>query len=383
MNYKIKYPFLDLATVNARYIDQLHQAASRVIDSGRYIGGTEVEEFEHELAQFCKAPHAIGVANGLDALRLVLMAWQELGLVSPGDGVIVPGNTFIASVLAIVHARLKPVFVDPDVETYCLSGEAVERACQADKSIKVLMPVHLYGKVAWDADVAECVRKRNLLVIEDAAQSIGAISRSPGLFGSRRAGALGHAGAFSFYPTKNIGALGDAGAVVTHSFELARTVRQLANYGSDKRYHNIFAGVNSRLDPIQAAMLRAKLPDTAQANSRRFERAVAYNNVIDHPLVTKPRISPQVTDSVWHQYVIRVGNGRRNHLKDYLLSQGVETDIHYPIPPHLQPCFATMPHGELPVSELLANEVLSLPISDCTSVADAAAIGRIINSFPS
>lgn len=378
---QIQYPFLDLSDVNRQYMAQLHEAALRVIDSGRYIGGPEVELFEKELAAACKAPYAVGVASGLDALRLVMMAWIELGMLRKGDGVIVPANTFIASVLAIVQAGLRPVFVDPDPATFCIDAQAIETACSADSSIKAVMPVHLYGRVAWSSDMARSISSRNLLVIEDAAQAIGAIATVTGLFGSRRAGALGHAGAFSFYPTKNIGALGDAGAVVTHSKELADAVRAIANYGTDRRYHNIYAGINSRLDPIQAAMLRAKLPDTTQANSRRFERAVAYNNVITHPLVTKPIISPQVTDSVWHQYVVRIHNGQRDNMRRHLEANGVQTDIHYPIPPHLQPCFANLAHPHLPVAELLADEVLSLPISDCTSVADAAAIGRIINQF--
>lgn len=379
---EIKYPFLDLATVNNRYAADIHEAAACVIDSGRYIGGEAVNKFERQLAGLTGAPYCVGVSNGLDALRLILMAWQELGQLCKGDGIIIPANTYIASVIAAVQAGLRPVLVDPDPLTHNLSAGAIERACCADTGIKAVMPVHLYGRVAWDNAIAETVRRYNLLAIEDTAQAIGAIAVSPGLFGSRRAGALGHAGAFSFYPTKNIGALGDAGAIVTHSKELSDAVRALANYGSDRRYHNIYCGLNCRLDPIQAAILSVKIPDTQSANARRFERAVAYNNVISHPLVIKPIISPQVTDSVWHQYVIRVTGGRRDDMRRYLAAEGVGTDIHYPVPPHLQPCFSQLAVGPLPIAEQLAAEVLSLPISDCTSVADAAAIGRIINRFP-
>lgn len=379
---EIKYPFLDLATVNERYAAGLREAATGVIDSGRYIGGEAVSAFERQMAELTGAPYCVGVSNGLDALRLILMAWQELGQLNRGDAIIIPANTYIASVLAAVQAGLRPVLVDPDPITHNLTAEAIERACGADTGIKAVMPVHLYGRVAWDSDIAEAIRRHNLLAVEDSAQAIGAIAVSPGLFGSRNAGALGHAGAFSFYPTKNIGAVGDAGAVITHSRELAEAVRALANYGSDQRYHNIYCGLNCRLDPIQAAMLSVKLPDTRSANARRFERAVAYNNVISHPLVVKPLISPQVTDSVWHQYVIRVTGGRRDEMRRYLAAEGVGTDIHYPVPSHLQPCFATLDHGPLPVAEQLASEVLSLPVSDCTSVADAAAIARIINRFP-
>lgn len=378
---KVRFPFLDLSDVNRNYIEALRSAATRVVDSGRYIGGPEVELFEKDLASQCHAPYAIGVSTGLDALRLILSAWIEMGMLKKDDGVIVPGNTFIASLLAIVHAGLRPVIVDPDPATFCLSAQGIEQACRTTDGIKAVMPVHLYGNVAWNEEIARVVADNRLLVIEDTAQAIGAIAPSQGLFGSDRAGALGHAGAFSFYPTKNIGALGDAGAVVAHDATLATVIRQLANYGSDRRYHNIYAGFNCRLDPIQAAMIRAKLPDTLSANSRRFARAVAYGNEIRNPLVITPRISPNVTDQVWHQYVIRVRNGHRNQLKEYLACEGVETDIHYPIPPHLQPCFSHLPHQPLPVSEQLAEEVLSLPISDTTSVADAAEIARIINRF--
>lgn len=378
---KIRFPFLDLAEVNRRYLDGLQAAAARVIDSGRYVGGPECEAFEKELAAMCQAPHAVGVSNGLDALRLIMMAWQELGLLSAGDGVIVAANTYIASILAIIQAGLTPVLTDPDPTTMNLSAEGIRRAAKANPRARAVMPVHLYGRVAWDEAMRREVTERNLLVIEDNAQAIGAIASTDGLFGSRRSGAIGHAGAFSFYPTKNVGALGDAGAVVTHSAELAAAVRALANYGSDRRYHNIYVGLNCRMDPLQAAMLRVKLPDMRWANARRFERAVAYRNVIDHPLVIKPGISPQVNDSVWHQYVIRVTDGQRDNMRRYLLDNGVETDIHYAVPPHLQPCLSGLSHPALPVTEILADEVLSLPISDTTSVADAAEIGRIINRF--
>lgn len=378
---QVRFPFLDLSDVNRNYIDELHNAAIRVIDSGRYIGGVEVKLFEESLATACQAPHAIGVSTGLDALRLILSAWVEMGKLKKNDGVIVPANTFIASVLAIVHAGLRPVFVDPDPETFCISASGIDQACETDSGIKAVMPVHLYGNVAWNQEIRRTITDRELLVIEDTAQAIGAVSTEQGLFGSAHAGALGHAAAFSFYPTKNIGALGDAGAIVTHDTELATTVRQLANYGSDRRYHNIYAGFNCRLDPIQAAMIRAKLPDTLAANSRRFARVVAYENEIRHPLVIRPRISPNVTDQVWHQYVIRVVDNHRDEVQKHLADNGVETDIHYPIPPHRQPCFSYLPKQHLPISDQLASEVLSLPVSDTTSVADAAEIARIINRF--
>lgn len=376
-----RFPFLDLGEINRGYYSGLCEAAERVIASGRYIGGEEVERLECEMAEMCRAPYAVGVSNGLDALRLIMAAWVETGLLSRGDGVIVAANTYIASILAIIHSGLRPVLVDPDEKTLNLSAEGVEKACMADEGVKAVMPVHLYGRVAWDKDLREIVTRKELLIIEDAAQAIGAIAPGPGLFGSRHAGALGHAGAFSFYPTKNIGALGDGGIVVTHSKRMADTVRALANYGKTSQYHNEYAGFNCRLDPLQAAMLRVKLGDTRNVNARRFERAVAYNNVISHPLVIKPEITPQVTDQVWHQYVVRIPEGRRDRMRLYLADNGVETALHYPVPPHCQPCLRSLLHSPLPVTEKLASEILSLPISDCTPVADAAAIGRIINSF--
>lgn len=378
-NYR--FPFLDLGEINRGYYSGLCEAAERVIASGRYIGGEEVERLECEMAEMCRAPYAVGVSNGLDALRLIMSAWVETGILSRGDGVIVAANTYIASILAIIHSGLRPVLVDPDEKTLNLSAEGVEKACMTDEGVKAVMPVHLYGRVAWDKDLREIVTRKELLVIEDAAQAIGAIAPGPGLFGSRHAGALGHAGAFSFYPTKNIGALGDGGIVVTHSKRMADTVRALANYGKTSQYHNEYAGFNCRLDPLQAAMLRVKLGDTRNVNARRFERAVAYNNVISHPLVIKPEITPQVTDQVWHQYVVRIPEGRRDRMRLYLADNGVETALHYPVPPHCQPCLRSLLHSLLPVTEKLASEILSLPISDCTPVADAAAIGRIINSF--
>lgn len=378
-NYR--FPFLDLGEINRGYYSGLCEAAERVIASGRYIGGEEVERLECEMAEMCRAPYAVGVSNGLDALRLIMTAWVETGLLSRGDGVIVAANTYIASILAIIHSGLRPVLVDPDEKTFNFSAEGVEKACMADERVKAVMPVHLYGRVAWDKDLREIVTRKELLVIEDAAQAIGAIAPGPGLFGSRHAGALGHAGAFSFYPTKNIGALGDGGIVVTHSKRMADTVRALANYGKTSQYHNEYAGFNCRLDPLQAAMLRVKLGDTRNVNARRFERAVAYNNVISHSLVIKPEITPQLTDQVWHQYVVRIPEGRRDRMRLYLADNGVETALHYPVPPHCQPCLRSLLHSPLPVTEKLASEILSLPISDCTPVADAAAIGRIINSF--
>ena len=373
------YKFLDLKDVNAPYMDELIEAARRVIESGRYIGGEEVEGLEHELAEMVGTDYAVAVSNGLDALRLSLRALIELGRLKKGDGVIVPANTYIASVLAICDAGLRPILVDPDPDTMNLSAEGINSAMSSE--VKAVMPVHLYGRVAWNDEMRETIERNRLTVVEDCAQSIGAIATADGLGGKRNAGALGHAGAFSFYPTKNIGALGDAGAVTTSDAELAKAVRALANYGSDHRYHNIYQGFNCRMDPIQAAMLRVKLPHTRSENADRFALALAYSRTIDNPYVITPYMSKAVTDCVWHQYVIRVVDGRRDMFKQQLAEAGVDTDIHYAVAPHMQPCFSTLEHKPLPLTEKLASEVLSLPIAHGTSVEDAANISEIINSI--
>ncbi|MCM1354775.1 MAG: DegT/DnrJ/EryC1/StrS family aminotransferase [Staphylococcus sp.] len=375
----MKYPFLDLGQVNAPYIDELIAASERVIRSGRYIGGEEVAQLESELAALLGAPFVIGVSNGLDALRLILRAYVEMGVMRPGDEVIYPANTYIATVLAITDAGLVPVAADIDertmnLDTSLLEGLVTERT-------RAIMPVHLYGRVIWDGRLVEVARRYGLKIIEDCAQALGARTLATGLHDSHHAGALGDAAGISFYPTKNVGALGDAGAVVTHDPELAATVRALANYGSNRRYHNIYCGFNCRLDPIQAAMLRVKISHLSEENADRFARALAYQRTIDHPAVTLPLMTREVTDHVWHQYVIRVAAPHRDRFRTLLEEQGVGTDIHYAIPPHLQPCYSSLVHGPLPVTERLADEIVSLPIATGTSVADAAEIGRIINTI--
>lgn len=375
-----RYDFLDLKKANEPYLDELREAALRVIDSGRYIGGKEVEELETEIGEMMHAPYVVGVSNGLDALRLTLRAWIINGRLNQGDEVIVTANTYIASVLAITDAGLRPRLVEPDSHTLNLDTSRLEAALTP--STRAVMPVHLYGRVCWDETLRDFVKEHELLVIEDAAQSIGARATVAGLYGSDRSSALGDAGCLSFYPTKNIGALGDAGAVVTHDAETAATVRALANYGSDRRYHNICQGFNCRLDPIQAAMIRVKLRHTDEENADRFARALAYEREITNPAVIKPAISRHVVDQCWHQYVVRVPADRRDYFRSELLDRGVVTDIHYAVPPHRQPCYAdTLGKQSYPVTEQLASEIVSLPVGPGTSVADAAEIGRIINAI--
>ncbi len=373
------YPFLDLGLVNAPYMEDMAKAADRVIRSGRYVGGGENEAFENLLAKMTEVPFAVGVSNGLDALRLILRGYVELGVMKEGDEIIVPGNTYIASVLAISDAGLVPVLVDADAETMNIDTSLIER--HITPRTRGIMTVHLYGRVAWDETLVDVARRYGLKVIEDNAQGIGGLAATDGLSGTRRTGGLGDAAAFSFYPTKNIGAVGDAGAVTTHDEDLAKAVRALANYGSDRRYHNIYRGFNCRLDPIQAAMLAVKLPHTDKINADRFERAITYSRCINHPDIITPLQSKSVTDNVWHQYVIRVREGKREDFIKSLREAGVGCDIHYAVPPHRQPCYSDLTHSPLPVTELLADEVVSLPISEGTTVKDAAEISEIINNI--
>lgn len=375
----MRYPFLDLGKVNEPYFDELAEAAGRVIRSGRYIGGEEVEAFESQLAEMLGAPFVVGVSNGLDALRLIIRAYISLGVFAEGDEIIYPANTFIATVLAISDAGLIPVPVDIDEGTLNIDISLTEQAVSG--RTRAIMPVHLYGNVVWSKKLVDIARKYNLKIIEDCAQALGARTLETGLHDSPFAGALGDAAAISFYPTKNVGALGDAGAVVTHDELLARTVRTLANYGSDRRYHNIYCGFNCRLDPMQAAMLRVKLRYLSQENADRFERALAYQRTIKRDDIVLPEITRTVTDQVWHQYVVRVTGGKRDLFRSLLDEKGVGTEIHYAVPPHMQPCYSGMRHGPLPVAERVADEIVSLPIATGTSVADAVEIGNIINGL--
>lgn len=372
----MRYPFLDLGRVNAPYAGELHEAALRLIDSGRYVGGPEVESFERELAANTGVLYAVGVSNGLDAMRLIFRAYMELGRLRPGDGVIVPANTYIASVLAVTDCGLEPVFVEPDERTLNLDTSLVERAL--NDNVKAVLTVHLYGRPCYDGVLADVARRHNLIIVEDNAQAIGADASTPSPAGSYRTGSLGDAAAFSFYPTKNVGALGDAGAVTTRDEELANAVRALANYGSDRRYHNIYEGLNCRLDPMQAAFLNVKLKYLARETAHRRELASVYNDNIVNPLIAKPLLD-NPDGSVWHQYVVRCAC--REEFRNFLTINGVGTDIHYAVPPHRQPCYARYSGLSLPVTDRLVAEVVSLPVSSCTSAEDALEISQIINDF--
>lgn len=367
----MKYKFLDLSDTNRPWLPQLQAAALGVVASGRYVGGPEVENFEHALATATgEGIQAIGTGNGLDALRLIFRAYIEDGVMQPGDEVIVPANTYIASILAITDNGLRPVMVDASLSTLNMDTRLIEQAITP--RTRAILTVHLYGRICFDDIMLEAARAHGLKIVEDNAQAIGAMTAD-----GRISGSLGDAAAFSFYPTKNIGALGDAGAVTTRDPRLAAAVRALRNYGSDRQYHNIFKGLNSRLDPLQAAFLSVKLPGLADECARRRELARAYDSTILSPLVAKPPMSGN--DMVWHQYVVMTS--RRDEFRQFLADNGVETAVHYPLAPHRQPCMAEYAHLHLPFADKIAAEVVSLPMGHSTSAADAREIACIINRF--
>lgn len=377
----MRYPFLDLKAAGAPLMEELQEAATRVIASGWYLRGEETAALEREMATLCQTDHCVAVSNGLDALRLVLRAWLEMGRVHPGDKVAVQANTYIASVLAITDSGLTPVLIDPYDRTFNLHPALLELELEKQPDIKALMPVHLYGTPCWGFGMSELIEKHNLLVLEDNAQAIGARAAWPGLHGTKTTGSLGHAAATSFYPTKNVGALGDAGCVTTNDAELAATVRALANYGSDTRYHNIYRGFNCRMDEMQAALLRVKLRHLSEETARRQAVAEAYNEAIMSPYVIKPDIDPGMRQ-VWHQYVVQVASPMRDAFRQHLAAGGVGTDIHYAVPPHRQPCYSNeFGNLDLPVTDTLAGRVVSLPIAPPITVDDARAIAEIINRF--
>ena len=344
-------PFLDLKTINAQMQEEIEQAALRVLRSGWYILGEELQNFEKQFAQWCGVEHVIGVANGLDALTLTLRAWKELGLIKEGDEVIVPANTYIASILAITENRLKPVLVEPDTITFNIDINKIEAVITS--KTRVILPVHLYGRLVDMPALLKLAKQYDLLVLEDAAQAHGAALEG------KKAGAWGNAAGFSFYPGKNLGALGDAGAITTNNLELANVLRALRNYGSHKKYHNQYQGVNSRLDEIQAAILAVKLKYLDMQTRQRQAIASAYQQYIANPDIVLPHAGVE-QQHVWHLFVIK--SDKRQQLQAYLHSHGIETGIHYPIAPHQQPAYACFKHMSLPISEKLHQQVLSLPI---------------------
>ncbi len=377
-------PFLDLKAINTQYREELIQACTNVIDSGWYIQGNECKEFEKEFAEYCGSKYAIGVANGLDALTLILRAYKELGVMQSGDEVIVPSNTYIATILAISENDLLPVLVEPDSETYLIDPDKIEE--KITSKTKAIMPVHLYGQTCQMDKINTIAKKHNLKVIEDSAQSHGAY------YGKRRSGNLGDASGFSFYPGKNLGALGDGGAVTTDDKALADAIRALGNYGSQKKYENIYKGTNSRLDEIQAAMLRVKLRHLDDEIDHRRETANYYiehikNSNIILPIQNCPTEIPlgakfniqNYQNHVWHLFVVKCS--QRDSLQKYCLQNGVQTLIHYPIPPHRQKAYSEWNNESYPVSEKIHAQVLSLPISGIQTLEDTEKVIKVINNW--
>lgn len=362
--------FLDLYKINQREKQALMDAFERVIDSGWFIQGKEVEAFEEGFAHYCCVQHCIGVANGLDALSLIIKAYKELGVLTDGDEVIVPANTFIASILAISANNLTPVLVEPDIHTFLINVDAIE--AHISPRTKAIMPVHLYGQLCDMVNISRLAKKHGLKVIEDAAQAHGAVQSN------NRAGSLGDAAGFSFYPGKNLGALGDGGAVTTNNAQLAEVVRTLANYGSSEKYHNKHKGVNSRLDEIQAALLRVKLRQLDADTAKRQAVAKRYLVEINNPKIILPEV--KTTEShVWHLFVIRTAN--RDTLQAYLQQAGVQTQIHYPIPPHKQEAYPEWHHLRFPVTEKIHREVLSLPMSPVLNKEEIDQVISLLNAY--
>jgi dTDP-4-amino-4,6-dideoxygalactose transaminase len=363
-------PFADVHAINARHAEALKAAAARVIDSGRYVLGDELAAFESEFAAYCGATHAIGVGNGLDALSLIFRGYRELGLLHDGDEVIVPGNTFIASLLAVSENRLVPVPVEPDPDTFNLDPERARAAI--GPRTRAILAVHLYGQLADMPALAELARAHDLLLIEDAAQAHGAARDG------HRAGSFGDAAGFSFFPTKNFGALGDAGAVVTRDAQLARKVRALRNYGSEIKYHHLHQGVNSRMDEIQAAMLRVKLECLEADNALRRRVAKRYRDGIANPRIALPQARSEESH-VWHIFAVR--SRERDALQRHLSQHGIQSGIHYPVPPHRQPAYPALWKTDLPLTERLHREVLSLPIGPTLSEESIGQVIRACDSF--
>lgn len=363
--------FLDLQKINLAHQHEIEERLLQTFRSGWYLLGNEVKNFEQNLKNYLGAEEVIGVANGLDALRLILRGYIEMGIMQPGDEVIVPANTYIASVLAISDNGLVPVLVEPDPQTFNLDISKIEEKITA--KTKAVMIVHLYGRVVWSEELVALANKHQLKIIEDNAQAIGAEWKGI------KTGNLGDAAGFSFYPGKNLGALGDGGAVSCKDAELAKTIRALANYGSNQKYVNIYKGLNSRLDEIQAAVLDVKLKFIDEENARRREIAKRYLSEIKNDKIVLPVNPEDEKEHVWHLFVIRTQE--REKLQNYLTDNGVQTLIHYPIPPHKQQAYKEMNDLNFPVTEQIHEEVLSLPISPVMDDDEVSAVIEAINKY--
>ncbi len=374
---QINIPFYDLKSINSRYIDSFSSSLKRVVMSGIHMIGKETEAFENNFSRYCGTKYCVGVGNGLDALTLCLRAYIELGFMSDGDEVLVPANTYIASILAIEDSRLKPVLVEPDLRTYNIDVEKIEALITS--RTKAIMVVHLYGHPAEMDLINRVALKYNLKIIEDAAQAHGA------MYKNNTAGSLGDAGCFSFFPGKNLGALGDAGAVTTNDYEMSMMIRSLRNYGEDnfsnlssRKYKNSFKGRNSRMDEIQAAFLSTKLEDLQSDTEKKRECAMYYLKNIDNSKIILPYISDW-SKPAWHLFVIRTDY--REQLKEYLENLGIKTLIHYPIPPHKQKAFSEWNHLSYPITEKIHDEVISIPLYPLLSMEEKKYIVNALNNY--
>lgn len=370
----MKVPFLDLKKINYEYTSEFNDLFESFLSSGRYILGSEVEQFENDFSQYCGTSSCIGVANGLDALKIVLMAWKELGHVTSGDEVIVPSNTFIASVLAIIEAGLKPVLVEPNSDSLTIDVLNIEKAIT--QKTRVVMAVHLYGKLGMVDEITKLCKRYDLLLLEDAAQAHGAQKIG------KMSGSFGDAAAFSFYPGKNLGALGDGGAITTSDLELANTVKAIRNYGSLARYEHLYSGVNSRLDELQAGILRIKLKKLNTDNENRRRVAKFYSKNIKNPLIKIPVQDfkgDAALDNVYHLFVIR--SERRNELQKFLADKSIETLIHYPKSIPFQSATKAWFTGNFTKTKQLETEILSLPISQVMNDDQIHYVVNICNSF--
>ena len=372
----MKVPFLSLKDVTAMHGEEIQAAVKRVIDSGWYLQGKENEVFERNYADYIGTKYCIGCANGLDALIWIYRAYIELGVMQPGDEVIVPANTYIASILAITENGLTPVLIEPNPDTLEIDDNRIEAAITS--RTKSILIVHLYGRLAMTEKIADLCKKYDLKLVEDNAQAHGC------KYNGKRTGSLGDAAGHSFYPGKNLGALGDGGAVTTNDEDLAKAIRALANYGSQKKYVFKYSGRNSRLDEIQAAILDVKLRHLDEDIRLRQQVADFYYEHISNPLVTLPKRLPH-DENVYHLFPILVKNGKRDALRDYLAENGVGTVIHYPIAPHKQECYANeswnTPQQNLPITESLADEELSLPMSPCLTQEQMEWVVICVNNF--
>ena len=358
--------FLDLAKVNNRFREEIDTRIKQILDKGWYLQGEENEKFSKHFASFCGTKYALGVANGLDALKLIIKAYGF----SKDDEIIVPANTFIATILAISENGCTPVLVEPDIKTYCINPDRIEE--KITSKTKAIMVVHLYGQAAPMEKIIELAHKYNLKVIEDAAQAHGAVYKG------KRVGSLGDAAGFSFYPGKNLGALGDAGGVTTNDAVFYEKIKALANYGSDRKYHHIYKGVNSRLDELQAAVLDVKLKYLDKDNERRREIAKYYRENIKNPKIVLPETYDE-NAHVWHVFVVRTAE--REKLQKYLEANGIQTNIHYPTAPHHQGAYEEYKNISLPITEQIHREVLSLPISPVLTNEEVKEVVEVVNGW--